>query len=92
MDAAMETLSGEFQFHVHWKAFLLNPRMPEEGEPLEQYFTRKYGRETALRFLGTDTALKKAGRAVVSAFLVPEKISRSFYSYFLLAVGDILQP
>ena len=71
LDSATETLSAEFEFHVHWKPFLLNPHMPEEGEPFEQHIRKKYGDAAVTRFLSSDSTLKQAGRAVVYTLIFP---------------------
>ena len=34
LDAAVQKLHQDFEFHIHWKPFLLNPQVPEEGIPL----------------------------------------------------------
>jgi hypothetical protein len=81
LDSAIETLSGEFEFHVHWKPFLLNPGMPDEGEPLEQHLRNKYGDAAIQRFLSDDSPLKQAGRAVVRTYLVIFKHFNSFYLF-----------
>lgn len=80
LDSAMEALSGEFEFHVHWKPFLLNPHMPDEGEPFELHIRRKYGDAAVERFLSSDSPLKQAGRAVVRFF---STILRLFKRFFL---------
>ena len=86
LDSAIETLSGEFEFHVHWKPFLLNPGMPDEGEPLEQHLRKKYGDAAIQRFLSSDSPLKQAGRAVVRTYLA---IFKHFNSFTYL--GNIVQ-
>ena len=62
----MERLSESFDFRVHWKPYLLNADMPEEGIPLEQYFRHKFGEEAAQRFWSDKSPLMQSGKAVVS--------------------------
>ena len=63
----MERLSEDFIFHVLWKPFLLNPHIPEEGVPLEQYYRRKFGDASVERLLSGDSRVAQSGRAVVRA-------------------------
>ena len=37
LDTAVQKLSQDFEFNIHWKPFLLNPHVPEEGVPLVDY-------------------------------------------------------
>jgi predicted DsbA family dithiol-disulfide isomerase len=85
LDSAIETLSGEFEFHVHWKPFLLNPGMPDEGEPLEQHLRNKYGDAAIQRFLSDDSPLKQAGRAVGISFNPNRMVVPTKKAHILLA-------
>ena len=64
----METLSTEFNFHVHWKPFVLNPNLPEKGMPLGLYMRIKFGDVAAERFLTAESPLAQAGKTVVSIY------------------------
>jgi len=44
LERAMEQLTPEFEFTVHWRAFELNPDHSGEGEPILPALARKYGR------------------------------------------------
>ena len=44
---AMSELENDFSFAIQWHAFRLNPDMPEEGEPILEHLSRKYGRSAA---------------------------------------------
>ena len=65
MDSAIQELSSDFVFHLHWKPFLLNPHGPEEGVPLEQYIKNKFGDVAAQKFLSGDSPVAQNGKAVV---------------------------
>lgn len=71
LDAAVQRLSDDFDFHIHWKPFLLNPHMREEGVPSEEYLRNKFGPEAAQRFWSDKSALVQGGQAVVSLDWAP---------------------
>ena len=47
-----------------WEPFLLNPDMADEGEPILDHLTKKYGPSARGRFEDPDSHLMRAGRAV----------------------------
>lgn len=62
----MQHLSDDFEFKVHWKPFMLNPYMPEEGMPIMDYFRLKFGDEAAERFVSGSSPVSQQGKAAVS--------------------------
>ncbi|MEH6387588.1 DsbA family oxidoreductase [Pseudomonas profundi] len=44
LERAMAGLEGELAFSIEWHAFELNPDASDEGEPILQALSRKYGR------------------------------------------------
>ncbi len=61
----MDHLKDDFEFNVHWKPFLLNPVMPEEGVPAMDYFRLKFGEEAAQRFVSGNSPVTLRGRELV---------------------------
>ena len=86
IDSAMESLSGEFDFSVHWKPYLLNPDTPEDGVPLELYLRRKFGDSSLQRFFAEDSPLQQAGKAAVYT-----NLRRFMFLIFPLISGDKFQ-
>ena len=62
----MQHLADDFEFHVHWKPFLLNPFLPEQGIPIMDYLQLKFGNEAAARFLSGSSPVVMQGRNLVS--------------------------
>ena len=61
----MHHLSDDFEFNVHWKPFMLNPYMPEEGMPIMDYLRLKFGDEAAERFVSGSSPVSQQGKAAV---------------------------
>ena len=70
LDRAMNHLADDFEFNIHWKPFLLNPNMPDEGIPVIDYFRMKFGEEAARQFLSGNSAVSQRGRELVLSFLL----------------------
>ena len=66
LDTAMQHLNDDFEFNVHWKPFMLNPYMPEEGMPIVDYLRLKFGDEAAERFISGSSPVSQQGKAAVS--------------------------
>ena len=69
LDTAISHLKDDFEFNIHWKPFLLNPVMPEEGIPLMDYFRVKFGEEAAQRFVSGNSPVSQRGRELVQPLL-----------------------
>ena len=67
----MDHLKDDFEFNVHWKPFLLNPVIPEEGIPAMDYFRLKFGEEAAQRFVSGNSPVTLRGRELVGHCLTP---------------------
>jgi predicted DsbA family dithiol-disulfide isomerase len=65
LDTAMHHLSDDFEFNVHWKPFMLNPYMPEEGMPILDYLRLKFGDEAAEKFVSGSSPVSQQGKASV---------------------------
>ena len=52
------------KYRLEWEPFLLNPNLPEEGEPIEQHLEKKYGTAAVARFRGPNNPLFDAGQKV----------------------------
>lgn len=67
LDLALAALEAEgLRFRVHWRAFQLNPDMPEGGLAREAYRAAKFGSLERARAL--DARVAEAGRAVGLSF------------------------
>jgi predicted DsbA family dithiol-disulfide isomerase len=49
---------------LEWEPFLLNPNVPEEGEPILDHLTKKYGTSAVRRFADPHSPMMEMGRAV----------------------------
>ena len=65
----MHHLSDDFEFNVHWKPFMLNPYMPEEGMPIMDYLRLKFGDEAAERFVSGSSPVSQQGKAAVRCLI-----------------------
>lgn len=88
MDSAIERLSSDYIFHLHWKPFLLNPHVPEGGVPLEQYLRNKFGDVSARRFLSGDSPVTQNARAVGINFTPSRLVVPTKKAHILLAHAD----
>ena len=67
LDTAMQHLADDFEFHIRWKPFLLNPFLPEQGIPIMDYLRLKFGDEAAAQFLSGSSPVATQGRSLVSS-------------------------
>jgi predicted DsbA family dithiol-disulfide isomerase len=51
-------------FKLEWEPFLLNPNLPDEGEPILEHLKKKYGSSATQRFGDPNSQLMQAGRNV----------------------------
>jgi predicted DsbA family dithiol-disulfide isomerase len=40
---ALDMMPGEFEVHIRWHPFELNPNMPEDGQDVSEHLAQKYG-------------------------------------------------
>lgn len=78
----MKHLSDDFEFNVHWKPFMLNPYMPEEGMSIMDYLRLKFGDEAAERFVSGSSPVSQQGKAAVRYLLAYTCIHLSFLAHF----------
>jgi predicted DsbA family dithiol-disulfide isomerase len=50
--------------NLEWMPFMLNPNMPDEGEPIMEHLSKKYGPSAAQRFNDPNSPLRVMGRNV----------------------------
>ena len=63
----MNHLKDDFEFHIRWKPFLLNPFIPDgESIPMMDYLRLKFGDEAAQRFVSGNSPVSKRGKELVS--------------------------
>ncbi len=86
----MNHLAGDFEFNIHWKPFLLNPNMPDEGIPIVDYCRMKFGEEAAQRFLSGNSAVSQRGRELVSMSVPYSSTAGKYVSTIL--ISHIEQP
>lgn len=74
LEKAMAAMARDHEFMVEWHPFELNPGMPAEGLPRQDYLSRKFGGPEQLRLI--DERMKEVGRAEGIEFR-QEKIART---------------
>ena len=63
----MNHLKDDFEFHVRWRPFLLNPFIPDgESIPMMDYLRLKFGDEAAQRFVSGNSPVSQRGKELVS--------------------------
>ena len=66
LDLATQTLRDKLDVQIKWMPYQLNPHMPEEGIPMERYYTAKFGEQGAAMARDMNgSRCGKMGRAVV---------------------------
>ena len=66
LESAIESIKEQADFLVSWKPFFLNPTTPDEGIPLIDYISRKYGPEAGQKVREGKSALYDVGKSLVS--------------------------
>lgn len=62
----MKGLTEDVSFQVNWSPFFLNPKTPEEGIPVLEYLSRKYGPQAAAAAQSGKGPLSQAAEKFVS--------------------------
>jgi predicted DsbA family dithiol-disulfide isomerase len=70
--------------NLEWMPFLLNPNMPEEGEPIGEHLSKKYGPSAAQRFNDPNSSLRVMGRNVGIEFNNDRKVVNSKRAHALV--------
>ena len=100
LESAIETLKDQAEFKVAWKPFFLNPSTPDEGIPLIEYISSRYGPEAGRKIAEGKSALIDVGKNLVgnsnnnncyfNRLICPVVdcilLSKDLYSYLLLLV------
>ena len=79
LEQALENLGGVVAAEIHFQPFELNPRMPHEGEDLDEHLTRKYGSSPAQLEQGR-AALRARGESLGFEFRMDRR--RRVYNTF----------
>jgi predicted DsbA family dithiol-disulfide isomerase len=74
LEKALALLDGEVQAQIRWLPFQLNPGMPREGLPREEYRRQKFGSAERARELDARVAAEGRGEGIAFAF---ERIART---------------
>jgi predicted DsbA family dithiol-disulfide isomerase len=69
---------------LEWMPFLLNPNMSEEGEPIREHLSKKYGPSAAQQFNDPDSSLCVMGRKVEIEFNNNRKVVNSKRAHALV--------
>ncbi len=85
LEQALVTLGDEVAVDIHLQPFELNPRMPKEGQNLDEHLQQKYG-GTPAQFAPTRDALKQRGAALGFDFRMDkrDRIYNTFDAHRLL--------
>ena len=65
LDIALDQVKKEYQVHIHWHPFVLNPWVPDHGMSFEEYATTKFGEDGLTRFISGQVPFFEKGKAVV---------------------------
>lgn len=72
----MNHLKDDFEFHVHWKPFLLNPYIHDgETVPIMDYLRLKFGEKAAQKFISGSSPVSQRGKELVS------RVHSCFFSF-----------
>ncbi|XP_003385406.1 PREDICTED: uncharacterized protein LOC100636949 [Amphimedon queenslandica] len=64
LDIALEQVKDEFNVHVRWRPFNLNPWLPEEGMNFKEFAITKFGEDGLKRFTSGQVPFFEKGKAV----------------------------
>ena len=67
LEEAMKSLEEDVSFQVLWSPFFLNSNTPEEGIPVLEYLSRKYGPQAAAAAQSGKGPLNEAAEKYVSS-------------------------
>jgi predicted DsbA family dithiol-disulfide isomerase len=82
LEAASE--ASKVPVNVSWEPFLLNPNMPEEGEPIVDHLVKKYGPAAKQRFNDPNSSMKESGRAVGIEFTNNRRVLNTIRAHTLI--------
>ncbi|KAK3251405.1 hypothetical protein CYMTET_39255 [Cymbomonas tetramitiformis] len=86
LESAMKAFP-QAQFRVSWKPFFLDPSIPVEGEWLDDYILRVYGRKMDLST--SDHPLNQAGSKAGITFAYPRLVVNTMKSHRLVEYAGI---
>jgi predicted DsbA family dithiol-disulfide isomerase len=88
LEAALELLAGEVDATLQWLPFQLNPGMPKEGMPRQEYRRAKFG--SLERSKSLDARVESEGRGVGIAFAFDriERTPNTFAAHQLIELAQ----
>jgi len=84
LESAIESIRDQAEFKVSWKPFFLNPNTPDEGIPLIDYISSRYGPEAGQKIREGKSALYDFGKSLGIFFNKDRLIVNSLRSHCLL--------
>ena len=91
LELALQQVQGEFEVQLEFQPFELNPDMPPEGEKVDAYLARKYGRPQEERQAMAAT-IKARGAEVGFDFASREHVWNTFDAHRLLLWAGTEDP
>lgn len=91
LELALQQLQGEIDVQLEFQPFELNPDMPPEGENVDAYLSRKYGRPAEERSAMAAT-IRQRGAEVGFAFAAREHVWNTFDAHRLLMWAGAQDP
>ena len=85
---ALELMGKNFHYELHFQPFELNPQLPNEGNNLFDYLSKKYGMN-AERMEATQQHLRERGDEIGFVFGKREHIWNSFNAHRLLYWAEV---
>lgn len=65
LETAIESAKDLADFKVTWKPFFLNPSTPDDGIPLIEYISSRYGPEAGKRLVEGKSPLQDVAKSLV---------------------------
>ena len=84
LDIALDQVKKEYQIHIRWYPFILNPWVPDHGMSFEEYAMTKFGEDGLTRFVSGQVPFFEKGKAVVRNIYV---LVNNLYHYYSIVQG-----
>lgn len=81
----MSRRRDEFEFKIRWHPFFLDPSLPAEGESIDSYMLRRYGRR--INVADPANPLNVAGRRVGISFNNERRMHNTMDSHRLMTLA-----
>ena len=88
LEKAIAAVDGQYDVHVHWHPFQLNPTMPKEGISRREYRTRKFGSWERSRELDAKVIAVGESEGIHFAFDKSERTPNTVDAHRLIWLAD----